>query len=40
MRQAFVDCTSFVVMRALGISEALTYDEHFLQAGYLALLRS
>jgi predicted nucleic acid-binding protein len=34
-----VDCTSFVVMNALGISEALTYDEHFLQAGYLALLR-
>jgi predicted nucleic acid-binding protein len=36
---SFVDCTSFVLMGALGISEALTYDEHFLQAGYLPLLR-
>ena len=33
------DCVSFVVMRARGLTEALTSDEHFEQAGFLALLR-
>ena len=32
------DCSSFVVMRERGISEALTADEHFEQAGFVALL--
>lgn len=34
-----VDCVSFVVMKARGITEALTADEHFEQAGFRALLR-
>lgn len=33
------DCVSFVVMQDLGISEALTADRHFEQAGFTALLR-
>jgi len=33
-----IDCLSFVVMTARGISEALTADEHFEQAGFRALL--
>ena len=33
------DCISFVVMQQHSISEALTSDEHFEQAGYTALLR-
>jgi len=32
------DCISFVVMRERGITEALTADRHFQQAGYSALL--
>ena len=32
------DCVSFVLMRRLGISDALTADEHFRQAGFSALL--
>ena len=34
-----VDCISFVVMRERQITEALTADEHFEQAGFRALLR-
>jgi len=33
------DCTSFVIMRERGISEALTGDHHFEQAGFVALLK-
>jgi hypothetical protein len=36
----FIDCVSFVVMQERGITEALTTDEHFEQAGFHALLRS
>jgi predicted nucleic acid-binding protein len=32
------DCTSFVLMQRLGISQALTADQHFVQAGFRALL--
>ncbi len=34
-----IDCASFVVMTHNGITEALTPDEHFEQAGFRALLR-
>jgi predicted nucleic acid-binding protein len=34
------DCSSFVIMGQRGLREALTYDRHFEQAGYVALLRS
>ena len=34
-----VDCASFVVMEDHFISEALTTDRHFTQAGYVALMR-
>lgn len=34
-----VDCISFVVMQEREIEAALTTDEHFLQAGFRALLR-
>lgn len=33
-----VDCTSFLVMRSLDITEALACDKHFEQAGFRALL--
>lgn len=34
-----VDCVSFVVMREHGITEALTHDGNFVQAGFTALMR-
>lgn len=34
-----IDCISFVVMRDAGITAALTFDQHFVQAGFQALLR-
>ncbi len=35
---SLTDCISFVVMQDVGISEALTADHHFVQAGFTALL--
>lgn len=35
-----VDCISFVVMQERGITDALTADAHFQQAGFRALLKS
>lgn len=32
-----VDCISFVVMREMGITEVLTLDRHFAQAGFIIL---
>lgn len=32
------DCISFIVMKDKGITEALTADEHFKQAGFIPLL--
>ncbi len=34
-----VDCVSFIVMRERGVTQALTSDRHFIQAGFEALLR-
>jgi predicted nucleic acid-binding protein len=36
---SLTDCISFVVMQREGITEALTGDKHFQQAGFVALLK-
>jgi len=36
---SLTDCISFVVMRDASLTEALTGDHHFEQAGFSALLR-
>ena len=36
---SLVDCASFVVMKQRGISEALTSDYHFEQAGFVCMLK-
>ena len=37
---SMTDCISFTIMRQFGITQALTADHHFIQAGYNALLKS
>lgn len=37
---SLTDCMSFLIMEDQKISEALTYDKHFSQAGFNALLRN
>jgi uncharacterized protein len=36
---SLTDCASFLIMEEMGIRDALTYDRHFEQAGFEALLR-
>lgn len=35
---SLTDCISFVVMKEMGVTEALSTDQHFAQAGFSALL--
>ncbi len=36
---SLTDCASFVIMEDEGLTMALTHDQHFVQAGFQALLR-
>jgi predicted nucleic acid-binding protein len=35
-----IDCVSFIVMKELGITDALSADRHFEQAGFKVLIRA
>jgi uncharacterized protein len=35
---SFTDCFSFIAMRSAGVTEALTKDAHFKEAGFVPLL--
>ncbi|MBK6975327.1 MAG: type II toxin-antitoxin system VapC family toxin [Sterolibacteriaceae bacterium] len=37
---SLTDCASFALMKERGVSEALAHDQHFEQAGFVALLRA
>ena len=37
---SLVDCASILIMQTEGITEALTHDHHFEQAGFKVLLRN
>jgi predicted nucleic acid-binding protein len=37
---SLTDCASFEVMTARGLSEALAHDQHFEQAGFVAIMRA
>ncbi len=37
---SLTDCTSFIIMRREGLTDALTADHHFEQAGFVPLLKS
>jgi predicted nucleic acid-binding protein len=39
VKPLFADCISFVVMRHQGLTQALTGNHHFEQAGFTALLK-
>jgi uncharacterized protein len=36
---SLTDCASFLIMKAQAIEDALTYDRHFEQMGFAAMLR-
>jgi uncharacterized protein len=36
---SLTDCSSFEIMRERSLTEALAHDQHFVQAGFVALLR-
>lgn len=37
---SLTDCTSFVVMNAMGLTDAFTLDHHFQQAGFNILIKA